>query len=43
MEKLPIKNDLLKDLVAIIEQGKKQAVAQVNSALTLVFWQVGNR
>jgi len=43
MENLPTKNDLLKDLVTIIEQGKRQAVAQVNSALTLVFWQVGKR
>lgn len=36
-------NDLLKDLIHIIEGGKKQAVAQVNSALTVVFWQVGKR
>ena len=30
-------NDLVNDLVIIIEEGKKQAVAKVNSALTLVF------
>ncbi len=42
-QNLSNKNDLLNDLVSIIEQGKKQAVAQVNSALTLVFWQVGKR
>lgn len=35
--------DLLKDLVAIIEQGKRQAVTQVNSTMTLVYWQVGKR
>lgn len=39
----PSQNNLLNDLVSIIEQGKRQAVAQVNSTLTLVFWQVGNR
>ncbi len=36
-------NPLLKDLAQIIEQGKKTAVAQVNSTLTLVFWQVGHK
>lgn len=35
--------DLLKDLVAIIKQGKRQAVTQVNSTMTLVYWQVGKR
>jgi len=35
--------NLLNDLVTIIEQGKEQAVAQVNSTMTLVFWQVGKR
>lgn len=34
---------LFQDLSQIIEQGKKQAVAQVNSTLTLVYWQVGHR
>lgn len=39
-----ITNDILfKDLAQIIEQGKKQAVARVNSTLTLVYWQVGHR
>ena len=41
--KLLNQNDLLKDLIAIIEQGKQQAVTQVNSRMTLVFWQVGKR
>lgn len=35
--------ELLHDLLSIIEQGKRQAVKQVNSALVLVYWQVGKR
>jgi len=38
-----IPNNLLNDLRHIIEEGKQQAVAQVNSALVLVYWQVGKR
>lgn len=34
---------LFQDLAQIIEQGKRQVVAQVNSTLTLTYWQVGNR
>ena len=34
---------LLTDLRQIIQQGKSQAVAAVNSALTLTFWHVGKR
>jgi transcription elongation GreA/GreB family factor len=34
---------LFQDLAHIIEQGKQQAVVQVNSTLTLTYWQVGNR
>ncbi len=34
-------NKLYKDLASIIEQGKKQVAIQVNSTLTMVFWQVG--
>ena len=34
---------LLLDLSQIIEQGKKQLVAHVNTTLTLVYWQVGLR
>ncbi len=37
------KNSLFQDLAHIIEEGKKQAVKQVNSTITLVYWQVGNR
>ncbi len=36
-------NKLYNDLASIIEQGKKQVAIQVNSTLTLVFWQVGNK
>ena len=40
---MELKNSLYQELAQIIEQGKRQAVAQVNSTLTLVYWQVGNR
>lgn len=32
---------LLEDLASIIESGKNQLVSQVNSTLTLVYWQIG--
>ncbi|SFB33190.1 PDDEXK nuclease domain-containing protein [Algoriphagus aquimarinus] len=32
---------LLQDLASIIENGKREITAQVNSTLTLVYWQVG--
>jgi hypothetical protein len=38
-----IQNILFKDLAQIIEQGKQQAVAQVNSILTLTYWHVGKK
>ena len=41
MKNLPTENKLLTDLITIIETGKQQTVVQINSALTLVFWQVG--
>ncbi|KHJ36570.1 hypothetical protein PBAC_32530 [Pedobacter glucosidilyticus] len=34
---------LFKDIVYIIEKGKQQAVAQVNSMLTLTYWHIGNK
>lgn len=34
---------LFKDLAQIIEKGKKQAVSQVNSLLTLTYWHVGKK
>ena len=34
---------LYSDLVSIIEQGKQKVAVQVNSALTLVFWEVGKK
>ncbi|MEM6316838.1 MAG: PDDEXK nuclease domain-containing protein [Bacteroidota bacterium] len=43
LENNPQPKDLLSDLIVIIEGGQKQAAAQVNSTLTLVFWQVGKR
>ncbi len=43
MKKLkPLDNDLLKELIQIVEQGKSQVVQQVNSTLNLVYWQVGH-
>lgn len=41
--KRPDSNNLLEDLTQIIELGKEQMTAQVNSTLTLVYWQVGFR
>ena len=34
---------LIQDLAQIIEQGRKQVAVQVNSTLTLVYWQVGHK
>jgi predicted nuclease of restriction endonuclease-like (RecB) superfamily len=36
-------NDLLIDLSHLIEQSKQQVAAQANSAVTILFWQIGNR
>ncbi len=38
-----LKIGLLKDLSKIIENGKKQLTAQVNSTLTIVYWKVGSK
>ena len=38
-----LENSLFKEKAQIIEHRKKHLVAQVNSTLTLVYWQVGNR
>lgn len=35
--------DLLADLRGIISRGKSQAVAVINSTLTLTYWHVGKR
>ncbi|MEY4876724.1 MAG: hypothetical protein RL708_1873 [Bacteroidota bacterium] len=37
------KSQLLNELSKLIEQSQQQVVAQVNSTLTLLFWQVGKR
>jgi hypothetical protein len=34
---------LFEDLVQIIEQGKHQVAAQVNSIITITYWHVGQR
>lgn len=36
-------DSLLRDIKALIEQGRSQAVAAVNSALTVTYWHVGRR
>ena len=36
-------NDLFNELSKLIEQNKQQAAVQVNSTITILFWQVGNR
>ncbi len=36
-------SELLLDLVILIQQGKNKVAIQVNSTLTLVFWQVGKK
>jgi len=36
-------NILLKDIRSLIEQAKNQAAVQVNSTLSLLYWQVGSR
>ena len=36
-------NDLFIELAQLIEKSKHSVAIQVNSALTILFWQVGNR
>jgi hypothetical protein len=36
-------NDLFNELSQLIEQSKQQVAVQANSAVTVLFWQVGNR
>jgi len=36
-------NTLFHDLTQIIEQGKKQVAVQVNTTLTLTYWQIGKK
>lgn len=38
-----IEKTLFKDLAQIIEQGKQQAISQVNSVLTLTYWHIGKK
>lgn len=40
---LKTETNLFNELTKLIEQSQQQVVAQVNSTLTLLFWQVGNR
>lgn len=43
MNKQDIHQNLVSELSQLIEQGKQQVAVQVNSAMTMVFWQVGKR
>ncbi len=36
-------NDLFQELSQLIEQSKQQVAVQANSAITILFWQIGNR
>jgi DUF1016 N-terminal domain len=36
-------NNLFNELSQLIEQSKQQVAVQANSAVTILFWQVGNR
>ena len=36
-------NELINELSQLIEQSKQQVAVQANSAVTILFWQVGNR
>ncbi len=36
-------NDLFDELSQLIEQSKQQVAVQANSAVTILFWQIGNR
>lgn len=38
-----IENNLFKDLNDIIEKGKKHLASQVNSTLTITYWEIGKR
>ena len=40
-EIIPNESDLFNEINTLIKQSRTQAAAQVNSTLTLLFWQVG--
>ena len=40
---LPNESALLSDIRTLIEQGRQQLASTVNSALTLLYWQIGQR
>jgi predicted nuclease of restriction endonuclease-like (RecB) superfamily len=40
---MPTEALLLKDLRSLIEQGRQQLASTLNSALTLLYWQIGHR
>ena len=38
-----LENNLFGELSQLIEQSKQQVIVQANSAVTILFWQIGNR
>ncbi len=40
---IDVENSLLSELTLLIEDSQQQVLAQANSALTLLFWQIGKR
>ena len=42
-EIIPNESGLFNEINTLIEQSRTQIVSQVNSTLTLLFWQVGKR
>lgn len=43
MNEPTIEQALFNELSQLIEQSRRQAVIQINSALTILFWQIGKR
>lgn len=43
MSDLNKNNSLIAEIKSLIEQSRQQVAATVNSAITLLYWQIGNR
>jgi len=43
MDKMPINDLLIKDLKQVVEHSRSQVAATVNSAITLMYWHIGER
>lgn len=42
-EKSPISNDLIPELIHLIQENQKRLFVQVNSTMTLTYWQIGHK